>query len=148
MIDLASIQEFVKVLGDLGAVGTCAFAIFFVYCTYFKKDKEESKSEGLETKVFKTDTSTNVCIDTELKRLLKTLLGEVEKIGGNDLSHLKLAVDTLGTSVGRLENKVDMIEEKLDAHDKQALTILNNQSSLAKSVDDIKRLIERPLYKV
>lgn len=137
------IPQLLTALGDLGAIGTSAFAIFLVYCAFFKKKPGSS----LETIVEKTEKSTNICIDTELKRLLKNLLFEVEKIGGNDLSHLKLAVDTLGSSLGRLEAKADTIETKLNEHDKQALTILNTEVTISKSIDDIKRLIEQPLYK-
>ena len=140
---LEGLQQLITTLGDLGAIGTSAFAIFLVYCAVLKKNP----GEKLETYVTKEDNKTNICIDTELKRLLKNLLGEVEKIGGNDLSHLKLAVDTLGTSLGRLEAKVELIETKLDSHDKQAVVILNVENTISKSIDDIKRLIEQPLYK-
>ena len=74
-----------------------------------------------------------------LKPILIELTKNIEKISGNDLVHVQLAIDNLGS---KFDDRMNNFDDKLASHDKQAGLILRNQQAIDARQEDACRKLD------
>jgi len=145
-----NIVGILSTVGDIGAIGLSALALFLIFFAMkndmFKKkantpdaDIKNGFDESISNEV--TAVAQNSDLE-EIKPILKSLVKSIEKMSGNDLSHIQSAIDALGINVARIENKVNTLEDKIETHDKQARDILYEVKSSRECVSELKQKLD------
>ena len=142
-LDVVSI---LSTVGDIGSIGVAALAIILVLTAirsnFFSRESiDKLKEKYVCNTVAKEEPTKEVLL--ELKPILQGLVMSVQKISGNDLSHLQEKVNNLGATVDWVEIKVEQLEDKIDDHDKQARDIKNMVTSTEENIKEIRKLLTR-----
>lgn len=139
------ITSLVSVIGDIGSIGVAALAIILILYACKKNviaRVDTKKSSNKKTcEIVEVEKPSKEML--ELKPILLSLTQSIEKISGNDLSHIHENILDVGRSVNRVELKVDEIEDKLEIHDKQALVIKSKIESTERNIEEIRKYLSR-----
>lgn len=138
------ILAILSTIGDIGSIGVAALAIILILCAIrsniFSKDSLSKVRDKCVCDTVVEEQSKEL---TELKPILFSLVQSVEKISGNDLSHIQEKIENLGKSMSRIGYQVEELEDKIDTHDRQALVIKGMVESTEKNIDEIRQILSR-----